>query len=86
MLEGQAGSLGQLFEEVDRICRLFKTDFNAREEIWFRGQSRAHWNLQPDLYREGVASYHYNEVALVDRFMALATPLLGSRPASDWEW
>jgi hypothetical protein len=86
MLEGQAATVGELFGEVDRICRLFKSDFNAREEIWFRGQSRTGWNLQPLLYRPAVALYHYNEVALIDRFVALATPLLASRPASDWEW
>ena len=86
IIEGQASSIGELLQETDRICRAFKTDFNAREEIWFRGQSERQWPLQPLLYRSAVVRYHYNEVALIDRFVALATPLCSTRPSSEWEW
>jgi hypothetical protein len=86
IIEGQAGSIGELLTEADRICRAFKPHFEDQEEIWFRGQSCRDWALQPVLYRPSVAAFHYNEVALLDRFIALATPLCAPRPASDWEW
>lgn len=86
LIEGQAGSIGELLAEVERICGGFKADFNAREEIWFRGQSKRQWSLQPQLYRSSVGVYHYDEATLVDRFVTLATPLLSNRPSSEWEW
>lgn len=86
MIEGQAGSIGELLAEADRISCSFKSDFNAREEIWYRGESERRWPLQPLLYRPSTVAYHYHEMALMDRFEALAAPLLASRPASEWEW
>lgn len=86
IIEGKAGSIGELLTEADRICRGFKAHFEDQEEIWFRGQARGAWSLQPVLYRPFISAYHYNEVALLDRFVALATPLCPTRPASDWEW
>jgi hypothetical protein len=84
--EGRASSVGQLLEEADRICRGFKDDFHAKEEIWFRGQACASWPLQPVLYRVDNEAYNYDEVPLLDRFISLATPLCAHRPSSEWEW
>jgi len=86
VFEGQAGSVGELLAEVDRICRAFKSDFHDREEIWFRGQPKRQWPLQPLLYRSSVSRYHYDEVSLIDRFAVLATPLLSAKPSNEWEW
>jgi hypothetical protein len=67
VVEGQAGSVGELLAEVDRICRGFKTDFNAREEIWFRGQARRRWSLQPLLYRSDTVAYLHRVQGAVEQ-------------------
>lgn len=84
--ERDASSVGELLKAADDICRAFKPNFEDKEEIWFRGQSRRDWHLQPVLYRPSLERYHYNEVALLDRFIALATPLCVTRPTTEWEW
>lgn len=86
LVTGRAGSLGELVEEVRRIKKTFKPDADAREEIWFRGQSSCDWNLAPHLYRPDIQRFHYNESALVDRFRSLAAPMVTRSPESDWEW
>jgi hypothetical protein len=86
IVEGHAGSVGELLIEADRICRGFKGKFEDKEEIWYRGQAQRQWPLEPVLYRSSLAAFHYNEVAMLDRFVALATPLCPSRPTSEWEW
>ena len=85
LITGRAGSVGELLAEADRISRAFKGNFNAREEIWYRGQPHKGWSLQPRLYRPDEAKYHYDESTLVDRFVTLATPLVQNRP-TEWEW
>jgi len=85
-IEGHASSIGELLVETDRICRKFKNHFTDREEIWFRGQCERQWSVQPLLYRAESTRYHYDEATLVDRFVALGTPLCSARPSSDWEW
>lgn len=86
LIEGQAGSLGELVDEVRRIKKVFKPDADSREEIWFRGQSSCDWTLTPNLYRSDLQQFHYVEAALVDRFSSLATPMVSPAPASEWEW
>lgn len=86
LLEGKAGSIGEIVAEVDRISTALKPDYHSPEEFWFRGQGSCEWPLLPHLYRPSVQKYHYNEASLVDRFIALATPLVSREPSSDWEW
>lgn len=86
LIEGQAGSLGELVDEVRRIKKAFKPDADSREEIWFRGQSSCDWTLTPNLYRDDLQKFHYVEAALVDRFSSLATPMVSPASASEWEW
>lgn len=86
LIEGRANSLGTLLDEVRRICKAFKTSPDAREEIWFRGQSSCDWGLVPNLYRPDICRFNYDEVTLTDRFSSLAMPAVSRVPASDWEW
>jgi len=86
LVEGRAGSLGELIEEVRRIKTTFKPDAESPEEIWFRGQSSCDWALTPDLYRPEQAKFNYAEPTLFDRFVQLATPIVLRVPASEWEW
>ena len=86
LIEGQAGSVGELISEVDRITRRFKKRSESREEIWFRGQHSCDWSLTPPLYRKDLSRFNYIESAMVDRFISLASPLVTRMPTSDWEW
>ncbi len=86
IVDGKARSIGELVREVDRITRAFKARFELPEDIWFRGQSSAKWELLPQLYRSSLARFHYSETTLMDRFVSLATPLIARPPSSDWEW
>jgi hypothetical protein len=86
LIEGRARSVGDLIAESKRIRAEFKKDDDDREEIWYRGQSSSSLPLLPTLYRGDVAAMHYDEPSLMDRFTALATPLIGRVPASDTEW
>lgn len=84
--EEMVGSVGDLIKAGEQIRRKFKADDDAREEIWYRGQPKASLSLVPTLYRDDVEPFHYDEPSLLDRFMALSTPLLGRQPSSDMEW
>jgi FRG domain len=86
LIEGRAGSVGDLIAESKRIREEFKKDDDDREEVWYRGQSSSSLPLLPTLYREKLAAMHYDEPSLMDRFTALATPLVGRVPSSDTEW
>lgn len=77
---------GGYWRRPTRCVAPFKDNFHAKEGIWFHGHGCASWPLQPVLYRPDTEAYHYDEVALVDKFVSLATPLCAQRPASDWEW
>ena len=86
IVEGKASSLGELVAEVRRVADAFKRNPEDPEELWFRGHRSCDWSLNPHLYRPDVQRYHYVESALVDRFQALATPIVNPLPASSWEW
>jgi hypothetical protein len=86
IIEGQAGSIGDLVAEVRRIATVFKAHPEEPEELWFRGQHSCDWELLPNLYRSDTQKYHYAESALLDRFQALATPIVHQLPSSSWEW
>jgi FRG domain len=86
VIEGRAGSIGELIAEAKRIRRAFKADDADREEIWYRGQNKASYALIPTLYRAENERFHYDEEALIDRFEALAAPLVVHRPAAPIEW
>jgi hypothetical protein len=86
IIETQASSIGELIERVRETTKQFKKDPEAREEIWFRGQSSCDWTLIPNLYRPDTQRFNYHEPTLHDRFAALATSALNRAPSSDWEW
>jgi hypothetical protein len=86
LIEGKARSISELGDEVYRITSSFKRRPELPEEIWFRGQSARSHGLLPPLYRNSVAPFHYSESTLMDRFVALGTPLVQRPPTSTWEW
>jgi FRG domain len=51
--------------------------------VWYRGQSKAEWQLVPKLLREATAP---SELFLINRFKQNATLLLLQHPKSDFEW
>jgi hypothetical protein len=86
LVEGRADSIGSLLAEVDRLTTELTGAASATEEVWFRGQAASSWPLVPHIYRPDIEKYHYDEPSLLDRFVALATPLATRQPSSDWEW
>ena len=86
LIDESAGSIGELLVSAERIRRQFKPDDDDREEIWYRGQPNASMTLLPTLYRGENEPFHYDELTLLDRFEALSTPLVGTRPATPLEW
>jgi hypothetical protein len=86
LIEGRAGSVGELLDEAKRIRRAFKPDDDDREEIWYRGERKASNSLVPTLYRSHAKRFHYDELSLMDRFGALAAPLVARPGAGIWEW
>lgn len=86
IVEERVSSVGDLIKAAERIRRQFKPDDDEREEIWYRGQSKALLPLLPTLYRPDFAQFHYDEPSLLDRFTALSAPLLGRQPSSEIEW
>lgn len=86
MIEGKAGSVGELLSETDRITRSWKSSTADAEEIWFRGQARRCHSLLPVLYRPDYLRFHYDEDSLFERFKALAAPHVQRSMAGDWDW
>src|SRR5262249_1393647 len=86
MLTRTARSIGETLNAVAGIRSVWGIETAPTEELWFRGNEFRSHELRPALYRENVATYGYDELTLFETFKALATPLVRSRPASDWEW
>src|SRR3954447_22750078 len=86
LLEGRAGTVGQLVDEVARISRIFQPDHREAEDVWFRGQRHWQQSLVPNLYSSTNRTFNYHESSLMDRFQSLATPLIDRQPSNDWEW
>jgi hypothetical protein len=53
IIEKTARSIGELVSRVDEISSSFKARFELPEDIWFRGQSAAKWELSPHLGARG---------------------------------
>ncbi len=70
-------SIGDLIEAM-------KVDIGDYQgPVWFRGQSKSEWHLEPRLMREN------NEVSenyLINRFKQNATYILDHRPKSEFDW
>jgi hypothetical protein len=86
LIESRVTSVGGLIAEAERVRKQFKADDDEREEVWYRGQPAASLSLLPTLYRDDIQQFHYDEMTLMDRFEALATPLLTRHPTSLLEW
>jgi hypothetical protein len=82
----QAASLGDVIAGVKDLRRLWNPSGTAAQEIWYRGQGRRSYKLEPGLYRSRLAAYAYDEFSLVSAFQSLASPYANPRPENPWEW
>ena len=62
--------------------------YSAGDLVWYRGQARSNWRLEPSLARKGGLDI---ERELLDEFRRDAIPLLrrvelDGGPPSDWDW
>ena len=69
---------------VGDLLSRFKADLDAASASWFRGQSKAKWELLPSLARQ--RGDHETESDLLARFKQNATLLLSPVPGTEWEW
>jgi hypothetical protein len=86
LIERQASTLGELLDAVQQIRGTWNPKYRLAEDIWFRGQGRRRFQLQPGLYRPHVAKYKYDEYSLIKTFQALSNPYLRSMPQGSWDW
>lgn len=86
MLEETASSIGELFEKTKQIAREWVPSTEEPQELWFRGQPKAKYQLVPGFYRPAGKGLAYDEVHLFEWFKALAAPYLDRAPSTDWEW
>lgn len=82
----QAASLGDVIARVKDLRRLWNPSGTAAQEIWYRGQGRRRYKLEPGLYRSRLAAYAYDEFSIVSAFQSLASPHANPRPQNAWEW
>src|SRR5262245_36410428 len=86
MIEGRAGSIGELFAEVQRIRGLLSPDKAAEQETWFRGQPRLDLPLLPGILRPEAIGHKYVESSLVLRFRSYGAAHVVRQPMTDWDW
>jgi hypothetical protein len=81
-IERQASSLGEVLDHAieaeDEWSRA-----SGSAEVWYRGVARAHFGLQPSIYRPGCDGLV--EEDLLSRFTAQSVRFLETRPANEWE-
>lgn len=82
----QAASLGDVIAGAKDLRRSWNPSGAAAQEIWFRGQGKRSYKLEPGLYRRRLAAYAYDEYTLVRAFQSLASPHANPRPQDAWEW
>ncbi len=81
-----ASSLSEVFAAVSEIRRLWAPRHSDPEEVWYRGQARRRYALQPGLYRPQIARFNYDEFTLVSTFKSLGSLYANPLPSDDWEW
>jgi FRG domain len=86
MIEEHSGTIGQLIDSVKSIVTTWTPSIIDAQEIWFRGVSKAKYELVPGLFRPHIQRLNYDEVALFERFKVFATPHVRRDPVDDWEW
>ena len=86
ILTRHAASLGDIIAGAKDLRRCWNPSGTAAQEVWYRGQGRRRYKLEPGLYRPRLAAYGYDEFSLVSAFKSLASPYANPRPADPWEW
>jgi hypothetical protein len=86
MINEDAQSIAELFDKVDSIAGTWSPTPSSPSELWFRGQSKASFDLLPGLYRPTNSAFHYNEISLFERFKAKGSSFADETIKSDWDW
>lgn len=86
VLAENASSLSDVLAGVQKIREHWNPGRRATEELWFRGQGRRRFALEPGIYRSNVAKYKYDEYSLVATFASLGSPYASPRPETPWDW
>lgn len=75
-------------ESIRDLLADLSTRYDSRELLWYRGQARADWTLEPSLVRKrGLKA----ELSLMNEFKRDAIPLLAradlsGEPMTEWDW
>lgn len=83
-----AKDLASLFEAVLAITKGWQKSPSDAQEIWFRGQPKAAYNLVPSLYRPDDVALKEMEDSLINRFKnrGLAYANFVSGGEQEWDW
>lgn len=69
---------------ITELLEELQQDFNEKDIVWFRGQSKLNWKLIPSIARK--QKWIDSEMTLIKRFKQNALPFSKNRPISEWEW
>ena len=86
MIDEDASGLGNILDRVSSIARTWTPTPSTPAELWFRGQSKAHYELLPGLCRISNAVFNYDEENLFERFRAMGTPYADEKIETEWDW
>ncbi|MCJ7635527.1 FRG domain-containing protein [Candidatus Bathyarchaeota archaeon] len=86
MINEDAQSVKEVLDKVTSIARNWYTTPTTSSELWFRGQSKARYNLLPGLYRPTSAIFNYDEDDLFERFKARGSAYADEKIKSEWDW
>jgi len=86
MIDEKARLLAEIFSHVKSIARTWSPSPSEPQELWFRGQPKARYDLLPGLYRPDNAPFTYDEETLFERFKASGAPYAGHKIRSEWDW
>ena len=74
MLDFNANTLSEVVDAAVTIARTWAPNIIDPQELRFRGQAKTRFPLLPGLYRPTIRNFHYDEVALFERFKMYAIP------------
>lgn len=82
----QASSMGEIFAAIADIRREWNPTASNSEELWFRGQAKSHYKLEPGLYRSSIKHFDYDEYSLMMLFKNWGASFAPSAMLSVWDW
>jgi hypothetical protein len=86
IIKTQASSTAEYLEAIRKIRSTWNPTREEPEELWFRGQERQEFQLQPGLYRPQIRDLGYHEPSIIRVFENLGRSYVRKRPNNAWEW